>query len=80
VKMFDDDDETIVAEGEEDDDEEEDISSKEVTSVPKDIPNAPQVVDQDKGDTPATVNSQVTVEGQANTSGQVVDPASQVAP
>lgn len=39
-----------------------------------------QVVDQVKGDTPVTVNSRVTVEGQANTSGQVVDPASQVAP
>uniref|UniRef100_A0A2N9J4X9 DUF1985 domain-containing protein n=1 Tax=Fagus sylvatica TaxID=28930 RepID=A0A2N9J4X9_FAGSY len=37
VKMFDDDDETTMAEGEEDDKEEEDISSKETTSIPKDV-------------------------------------------
>ena len=42
MKIFYDDDETTVAEGEENDDEEEDISSKEATLVPKDIPSAPK--------------------------------------
>jgi hypothetical protein len=41
VKMFDNDDETTMVEGEEDDDEDEDISSKEATFVPKDVPIAP---------------------------------------
>ncbi len=80
VKIFYDDDETTVAEGEENDDEEEDISSKEATLVPKDIPSAPQAVDKAKGDILAIVDTQAAIEGQANSSGQVVDPANQVAP
>ena len=79
MKMFDDDDETTMAKGEEDYDEEEDISSKKATSVSKDIPSAPQAIDQAKGDNPAIVDTQVAIEGQANSSGQAVDPTSQVA-
>ena len=39
--MFDNDDKTTMVEGEEDNDEDEDISSKEATFVPKDVPTAP---------------------------------------
>lgn len=39
--MFDKDDETTMVEGEENDDEDENISSKEATFIPKDVPTAP---------------------------------------
>jgi hypothetical protein len=57
VKMFDDDDETTMAEGEEDDKEEEDISSKETTSIPKDVSAAPQVDNQAKEDDQVRVDA-----------------------